>query len=67
MAEDNTTEIDVERRVRDLLTEAGFTLTEEQIAIFVDAYPALHAGADSLFAVPEARYEEPAVIYPAKV
>ncbi|MCA9847619.1 MAG: hypothetical protein KC472_06570 [Dehalococcoidia bacterium] len=60
-------EIDVERKVRDLLAEAGFTLTEEQIAIFVEAYPALREGADSLFAVQEARYEEPAVIYPAKV
>ena len=60
-------EIDVERKVRDLLAEACFTLTEEQIAIFVEAYPALREGADSLFAVKEARYEEPAVIYPAKV
>lgn len=60
-------EIDVERKVRDLLTEAGFSLTEEQIAKFVAAYPALRAGADSLFAVDEARYEEPAVIYPATV
>ena len=60
-------EIDVERKVRDLLAEAGFTLTEEQIAIFVEAYPALREGADSLFAVQEARYEEPAVIDPAKV
>jgi hypothetical protein len=41
-------EIDVERKVRDLLTE-------------------LRAGADALFAVKEARYEEPAVIYPATV
>lgn len=60
-------EIDLERRVRDILTEAGFTLTEEQIATFVAAYPALRAGADSLFKVEEARYEEPAVIYPANV
>jgi hypothetical protein len=58
-------EIDVERKVRDLLTEAGFTLTEEQIATFVEAYPYIRAGADSLFAVKEARYLEPAVTYRA--
>ena len=60
-------EIDVDRKVRDLLTEAGFNLREDQIATFVAAYPALRAGADALFAVKEARYEEPAVIYPANV
>jgi len=58
-------EIDVEQRVRDLLTEAGFSLTEEQVATFVAAYPHVRAGADSLFAVKEARYEEPAVVYRA--
>ena len=60
-------EIDVDRKVRDLLTEAGFNLREDPIATFVAAYPALRAGADALFAVKEARYEEPAVIYPANV
>lgn len=58
--------IDVERKVRDTLAEAGFSLTEEQIQTFVQAYPLIRAGADSLFAVKEARYEEPAVIYPAR-
>jgi len=60
-------EIDAEKKVRDLLTEAGFTLREDQIATFVAVYPPLRAAADSLFAVQEARYEEPAVIYPARV
>lgn len=58
-------EIDIEKRVRDLLTEAGFSLTDQQVAIFTRAYPHLRAGADSLFAVKEARYEEPAIIFPA--
>lgn len=58
-------EIDVERRVRETLTEAGFSLREEQIAVFVQAYPRIRAAADSLFAVEEARYEEPAVVYSA--
>jgi hypothetical protein len=58
-------EIDVEKKVRDLLSEAGFSLTDEQVAVFVQAYPHLRAGADSLFAVKETRYEEPAVIFPA--
>lgn len=58
-------DIDVERKVRDLLTEAGFSLTDAQVARFVDAYPHLRAAADRLFAVTEARYEEPAVIFSA--
>ena len=43
--------IDVERKVRDTLAEAGFSLSEEQIQTFVQAYPLIRAGADSLFEV----------------
>jgi hypothetical protein len=60
-------EIDIEGRVRDTLTEAGFSLTEEQIQVFVHAYPLLRAGADSLFAIDAVRYEEPAITFTATI
>jgi hypothetical protein len=52
--------------VRSLLATAGLKLTEEQIAGFVRVYPTLRAQADSLYAIPEVRYEEPAVTFRAK-
>ena len=51
--------------VRSLLTTAGLKLTEEQIAGFVRVYPTLRAQADRLFAIPEIRYEEPAITFSA--
>jgi hypothetical protein len=56
---------DVETTVRNLLEVAGLSLSEEQIAMYVRIYPKVRAAADGLFAIPEVRYEQPAVIYPA--
>lgn len=58
---------DTETTVRALLNAAGMTsLTEEQVQIFVRAYPTLRAAADRLYTVPEVRYEQPAVIFSAR-
>lgn len=58
---------DVETTVNALLNAAGMTtLTEEQVQIFVRAYPALRGAADRLYAVSEARYEVPAVNFSAR-
>ena len=58
---------DTETTVRALLNAAGMTtLTDEQVQIFVRAYPTLRAAADRLYAIPEVRYEQPAVIYSAR-
>jgi hypothetical protein len=57
---------DVETTVRGLLKAAGLSLTEEQVALYVDAYPKLRDAADALWAIPEVRYETPADIYAAQ-
>jgi hypothetical protein len=58
---------DTETTVRSLLNAAGMTtLTDEQVQIFVRAYPTLRAAADRLYTLPEVRYEQPAVIYSAR-
>lgn len=58
---------DTETTVRALLNAAGMTtLTDEQVQIFVRAYPTLRAAADRLYTLPEVRYESPAVIYSAR-
>jgi hypothetical protein len=58
---------DVETTVSALLNAAGMTtLTEEQVQIFVRAYPALRSAADRLYTVAEARYEVPAVNFSAR-
>ncbi len=61
------TPTDVEGTVRTLLDISGLALTDDQVAIYVRIYPRLRASADALFAIPEVRYEQPAVIYPAAV
>ncbi|MEZ4552803.1 MAG: hypothetical protein AB7L91_13185 [Dehalococcoidia bacterium] len=58
---------DTEGTVRTLLASAGLSLTDEQVAMYVRVYPRLRASADALFAMPEVRYEQPAVIFPAAV
>lgn len=58
---------DTETTVRALLNAAGMTtLTDEQVQIFVRAYPTLRSAADRLYTLPEVRYEQPAVIYSAR-
>jgi len=55
---------DTEGTVRALLGAAGLSLSDEQVASYVRIYPLLREGADRLF-IPEARYEEPSVIFRA--
>lgn len=54
--------MDTEAIVRARLTEAGLGHDDEKVAAFVKVYPTLRASADRLF-IPEARYEEPAMIF----
>lgn len=53
---------DVTAAVKNLLEAAGISCSEEEFEGFVKAYPALRAGADSLY-IEEVRYEEPALIF----
>jgi hypothetical protein len=61
------TPTDTEGTVRTLLAISGLSLTDEQVDMYVRIYPRLRASADALFAIPEVRYEQPAVIYPALI
>jgi hypothetical protein len=54
--------IDTETTVRVLLAAAGIEPSEEELKGFVQAYPVLRAGADSLY-IEAVRYEEPALIF----
>ena len=60
------TEADTESILRALFTTAGMTLTDEQIAGFVKVYPTLRKQADRLYAIPELRYEQPALLFDAR-
>jgi len=57
---------DTETIVRALFSTAGMTLTDEQIASFVRLYPTLRKQADRLWAIPEVRYEQPALLFDAR-
>jgi hypothetical protein len=59
MSETETTET----TVRAFLAAAGLTPSEEEIATLVAQYPMHKAGIESLYAIPEARYESPALIF----
>ena len=58
---------DVETTVRGLLAAGGLSLTDAQVAKYVSVYPTFRAAADRLYQLPELRYEQPAVIYQAKL
>lgn len=60
-----TDENEVEATVRLLLAAAGLAPSEEEIAAFVVGYPRHKAGIESLYAIPEVRYESPALIFTA--
>lgn len=60
-----TTDAGTEVTVRNLLSAAGMSLPDEKVELYVRIYPRLRAAADALFDIPEVRYEQPAVIYPA--
>ncbi len=51
---------DVEATVRALLEAAGISASDDELAKFVEMYPALREGADRLWH-DEWRYEEPAL------
>ena len=53
---------DVPTTVRALLDAAGITMSPEEFDGFVRIYPAMRAGADSMY-IPETRYEDPALIF----
>jgi hypothetical protein len=54
---------DVELTVRTLIAAAGLSPSEEEIATLIAAYPEHKAGIESLYAIPEARYAAPALIF----
>jgi len=58
MAEEET-----QATVQTLLAIAGLSPSPEEVATLVDAYPTFKAGIESLYAIPEARYESPALIF----
>ena len=57
----------METTVRGLLAAGGLSLTDAQVEKYVRAYPTFRAAADRLYAIPEIRYEQPAVIYHSKL
>jgi hypothetical protein len=54
-----------ETTVRSLLAAANLAPSEEEIAGLVDGYEDYRAGIEALYAVPEARYAAPALIFNA--
>lgn len=55
---------DIETTVKTLLDAAQLNMGDDEFELFVKIYPALRAGADSLY-LPETRYEDPALIFDA--
>ena len=55
----------VENTVRTLIAAAGLSPSEEEIATLVAGYPQHKAGIESLYAIPEARYAAPALVFSA--
>lgn len=53
---------DVVATVTGLLEAAGLPVSDEERDAFISIYPALRAGADSLY-IEEVRYEEPALTF----
>ena len=54
---------DAEATVRLMLKAAGITVSGEELASFVAAYPGHRASLDALFAVPMVKEEEPQLIF----
>jgi hypothetical protein len=48
-----------------LLQAAGLAPSEEEVAAMVAAFPGRAAAIESLYAVPETRYEEPGLVFRA--
>jgi hypothetical protein len=51
--------------LRTLLDAAGLPATEAEIVSYAEGYPAQRAAVDALYAVPEARYVDPALRFRA--
>ncbi len=58
----STPTTDVPTKVRALLEAAQLKLSDEEFDLFVRMYPTMRAAADSMY-IPEARYEEPALMF----
>lgn len=52
---------DTTAMVRTMLATAGLPASDEEIAAYAMAYPAHRAGVEALYAVPAARYVDPAL------
>jgi len=50
-----------------LLDAAGISPAAEEVAAMIAAFPARAAAIESLYAVPEARYEEPDLVFRANL
>jgi hypothetical protein len=46
-----------------LLAAAGLTPSAEEVALMIADHPGRAVKLDALYAVPEARYEEPALVF----
>jgi hypothetical protein len=55
---------DTQTTVKALLDAAQLKMSDEEFQLFVKIYPAMRAGADSMY-IPETRYEDPALIFDA--
>jgi hypothetical protein len=55
----------VEQTVRTLLAVAGISADDEALAELTRVYPVFRAALDTLYTVPEARYESPAPVFRA--
>jgi hypothetical protein len=59
----DTTAPDIRTTVSVLLAAAGLEPSPAEFQILLDAYPLHKRGIESLYAIPEARYEAPALIF----
>jgi hypothetical protein len=56
---------DAATTVTTLLAVAGISPTPDEVAFYVDGYPALRASLDTLYAIDGVRYEEPGLVFSA--
>ncbi|HWD06930.1 MAG TPA: hypothetical protein VG674_31265 [Amycolatopsis sp.] len=59
-------EVDATATVRRMLDAAGLPASEGELARYAAAYPAQRSGLDALYAVPAARYVDPALRFRAE-
>jgi hypothetical protein len=51
--------------VRRLMAGSGLRPSDDELESFATSYVMLRAGIESLYAIPEARYEDPALVFRA--